>query len=76
MKRYMAFSGEDFYPNGGMSDFRGSFDELDQAIERAKADHEETRYREPFTPDWAHVYDCDKNEIIWKIDDDPLRCRT
>jgi hypothetical protein len=33
MKRYWLFGGQDCYPEGGMGDFRGSFDSLEEAVE-------------------------------------------
>jgi hypothetical protein len=31
MKRFWLFAGEDYYPRGGMEDFIGDFDSLDEA---------------------------------------------
>ena len=36
MKRYMIFSGENYYPAGGMEDFVTSSDDIDEAIATAK----------------------------------------
>lgn len=37
LKRYALFEYETFYPGGGMADFIGSTDDLDQALARNKA---------------------------------------
>ncbi len=33
MKRYLLFSGDEYYPLGGWNDFKGSFDTLEEAKE-------------------------------------------
>jgi hypothetical protein len=35
VKRYLLFTYEDYYPGGGWSDFRGSFDTPEDAMEAA-----------------------------------------
>jgi len=32
MKRYFLFGFDDLYPSGGMSDFKGDFDSIEEAI--------------------------------------------
>ena len=32
MKRYLLFSGEDYYPSGGAYDFIGSFESIEDAV--------------------------------------------
>jgi hypothetical protein len=55
MKRYMTFAGEYYYPSGGMNDFRGSFDTLDEAI----------GFIEALDYDWMHVWDIVENMEVW-----------
>lgn len=55
MKRFIVFSGLQYYPEGGMSDFDDSFDTLDEA----KNFLLEHRY------DWAHVYDTVTQERVY-----------
>jgi hypothetical protein len=50
MKRYMVFIGRDYYPSGGMEDFAADYDNLSEAIGKA-------RDLEPFERDWSQVYD-------------------
>ena len=54
MKRYMVFSGEDYYPNGGMEDFDKDFDIIEEAIEFAKKQK----------GDWIQIYDIVSKQII------------
>jgi hypothetical protein len=37
MKRFLVFSGSDYYPCGGFDDFTGGYDTLDAAIEALRA---------------------------------------
>ena len=44
LKRYIVFSGPEYYPSGGWGDFRQSFDTLDEAkqwLDRYPADWKE-----------------------------------
>jgi hypothetical protein len=56
MKRYWLFGGNSYYPNGGMGDFRGSFDSREEAIEVGAAIREGS-------DSWYHVFDSQENEI-------------
>lgn len=51
MKRYLLFSGEDYYPNGGWYDYQGIFD----TIQEAKNGH---------TQGWAHIVDTETNCVV------------
>lgn len=59
LKRYLVFSGEDYYPAGGWEDFDASYDTLAEAHAAIKT--------EAFT--WAHVVDRDTGHIILEFDD-------
>jgi hypothetical protein len=50
MKRFMLFSGRNYYPKGGMQDFRGSFDTLEEA---------ESENRKSLGTDWWEIFDND-----------------
>lgn len=39
MKRYLLFQGVLYYPSGGWSDFQGSFDTAEEALEHLKTIH-------------------------------------
>ena len=63
MKRYFLFTGDYFYPAGGMNDFDNSFDSLEAAIEYVKASHSRMQ--------WHHVVDMTTGDIVWNwIDGD------
>ena len=38
MKRFLVFCGEDYYPQGGMNDFVGDFDTLEECRVALKSD--------------------------------------
>lgn len=63
MKRYLVFTGSDYYPRGGMNDFKRDFDELAPAIAFAQGSiAEEADYK------WAHVYDTTERKKVWESD--------
>lgn len=37
MRRYLLFHGTIYYPSGGMHDFEGDFDSIEEAVEKLKA---------------------------------------
>jgi hypothetical protein len=55
MKRYMLFSGNQYYPAGGMDDFRGSFDTIDEAKSYIKYD---------LVNDWYQLYDIIECKLV------------
>lgn len=69
MKRYLTFIFNKFEPDGGMRDFAGDCDDLQEAINfiECKVDeekyHKTIEYQWEFT--WAHIYDTEKMEIVW-----------
>lgn len=64
MKRFILFSGDDYYPNGGMKDMTGSYDTLDQAI-AAFNEVDENGWRVA-GQDWMHVLDITDGLIYGK----------
>lgn len=56
--RYLLFSGEDYYPLGGWSDFVRDFDTPEEAM----------GYRVPSSrgSDWAHIVDTEDGDIIYE----------
>lgn len=62
MKPYWLFAGNIYYPSGGMGDFVGSFDTLEEAKNADRPG--EPGYR------WAHIYDADSGAIVASFDDD------
>ena len=57
MKRYWLFFGSDYYPNGGMSDFRDSFDTQEEAVHCVLQ-----KFDTGF--EWFHVYDSQEGVIV------------
>ncbi len=58
MKRYLAFCGDNYYPCGGMNDFIGDFDTLEQAIQAIDAEF-------VYCQSWAHVWDCETRTEVY-----------
>lgn len=54
MKRFLAFGGDEFYPCGGMYDFKGDFDSLDEALMCCLNED----------GDWYHIYDSEIKKIV------------
>jgi len=64
MKRYLAFFGDNFYPNGGMGDFLIDHDNVDDAETMILV-----KFKESFgntQSKWGHVYDTVNKEIVYK----------
>lgn len=64
MKNYLVFLGDDYYPYGGMLDFKEDFDTLDDAknhIENLL--NAKTFARTEF---WYHVYSIEDKAIVYK----------
>lgn len=47
MKRFLVFAGDCYYPEGGMNDFQGDFDTLEEARSF------ESKIKEKFESDWG-----------------------
>lgn len=60
MKRYWLFSGQIYYPGGGMDDFIGSYDTVDEAKAVFPAE-DDYRYS------WAHIFDFEKELVIFEL---------
>ena len=61
MKRYWLFTGDRFYPAGGMHDFDNSFDSIEEAEDYVKAAHK--------CMQWHHVVDMITGKIVWDWDE-------
>lgn len=57
MKRYLVFAGSRYYPDGGWSDFKASFDTTDEAWKFAKEFCQESEYH------WSHFVDTETSSI-------------
>ena len=70
MKRYLAFTGDAYYPSGGMNDFLDDFDSKESAILAIEKNVKDEMYHETIALQWkytwAHIYDTEEGEIIWE----------
>lgn len=57
MKRFLLFSGQTYYAQGGAWDFDNSFDTLDEARAEGK------RMEGEYTVDWWHIFDAEEGII-------------
>ena len=62
MKRFMVFMG-DFCLNGGMNDFKGDFDTLEEAAKFTEDFVSTLEFKWEHT--WAHIYDNQQKKIVW-----------
>lgn len=67
MKRYLAFSGDDYYPLGGMEDYIGDFDKLEDATAAVVSDIED----HDWGYEWGNVWDCVEEEECWEYESEP-----
>ena len=51
VKRFVVFSGDQYYPDGGWSDFKSSHDTLNEALSTARGD-------------WWHIVDLVAGKIV------------
>lgn len=56
MKRFWLFQGDDYYPSGGMGDFCGDFDSVEEAKELAGSSF--------FDDQWSQVFDCEAMKVV------------
>jgi hypothetical protein len=55
IKRYILFQGERYYPHGGMEDYDGTYDTLEEAIANFGA----------YPLRWAHIIDRETLLFVW-----------
>lgn len=60
MKRYLAFEGSEYYPEGGWDDFVGDYDSIEEALKAIK--EKQVNYREGHLV-WAHIVDLSTKEV-------------
>jgi hypothetical protein len=59
MKRFLVFTGELYYPLGGMKDFKSDFDTLEEAKDYLLSPA--SGYY-----DWAQIYDIKENKLVYE----------
>jgi hypothetical protein len=60
-KRFLLFSGDDYYPKGGAHDFKGSFKTEKKAIKA----HNPNEYK--YDGGWANIFDLKEEKIVKKF---------
>lgn len=68
MKRFIAFYGAVYYPSGGMNDFVGDFDTLEEAKISIEKEFNEKTHGNKY--EWGHVWDSENKQKVWKHNDD------
>ena len=63
---YILFGGDDYYPGGGLADYRGKYNTLDEAVTAAKTKEFENTWSAMKLCEWWHVLDCDSWQIVAK----------
>lgn len=67
MKRYMLFVGDTYYPSGGIKDFYGSYDDLDDLLNDAQSmlhgEMPKSRNRPFEQSPWMNVFDVQAGKI-------------
>lgn len=69
MKRYLTFIGHIYYPSGGMSDFKGDFDTIEEAQTFIKEEVDKENYHKTaelrWEYVWAHIWDTETRSEVW-----------
>lgn len=69
MKRYLSFIGAVYYPSGGMGDFKGDFDTLEEAVKFISKSVDDNNYYETVEQQWkyiwANVWDTKTRTEVW-----------
>lgn len=66
VKRFLAFAGSNYYPDGGWNDFKGSFETLEEAIKELDPDIRTRWPSEAPLYDWTHIVDTeDGRRCVW-----------
>lgn len=60
MKRYLTFIGAIYYPSGGMDDFKGDFDTIEEA-----QNFIEEKVEQQWEYTWAHIWDTETRSEVW-----------
>ncbi len=58
MKRFMVFAGDSYYPEGGMADFLGDYETIEEAITAVTAT----------VGDWSQIVDTLDRRWMWDLE--------
>lgn len=64
MKRYLLFSGSYYYPYGGIRDFKGDFENLQEVQNKVERLYKEEKHLVRMGYFWTHVYDSQAKKTI------------
>ena len=64
-EKYYLFAGNNYYPKGGMLDYKGEFESIKDAVEYFR-DHAEDISNDGNVDNWGHVVD-DKLRIVKEV---------
>lgn len=56
-KKFWVFAGTEYYPSGGMNDFKDSFDNYNEALAFGKG------FMSGVSGGWTHIYDSENDEV-------------
>lgn len=66
MKKYLAFYGSVYYPSGGMNDFIGDYETLEEAIQSINKKHREESYLDSWDCAWASIWSTKDKGIVYE----------
>jgi len=58
IKRFLLFAGNDYYPEGGANDFKGSYDSIEDAVKA----HNPKEFE--YDGGWANIFDLENEKIV------------
>tara|TARA_Y100000593_G_C4245816_1_gene304594 strand:+ start:101 stop:364 length:264 start_codon:yes stop_codon:yes gene_type:complete len=61
---FLLFGGDDYYPGGGMSDFRGRFDSIASAEEAARNVMFKNAWSDTGVCQWWQIVDADTLQVV------------
>lgn len=72
MSRFILFAGNDYYPDGGMEDFYGLFDTVDDAIDFVKKDIGDVFHCGYNHGAWFHIVDRETLSVVFDSQKDEV----
>jgi hypothetical protein len=66
MKKYLAFYGAVYYPSGGMDDFIGDYETLEEAIQSIEERHKQESYLDSWDYHFASVWSTEDMGVVYR----------